>query len=301
MPQSCTKLHKAAATGVSCHVKGESLYFCSMSQRLVSVMFFTAVLAAACGSNTTEKEKKNTGTPAGLPEAIVQLQQQVSRYPDSTGLRWQLAMNLDSLGHYQEAIAQMDSLLHKDSTNYGLWFSRAQLLEDARDTARAMESYAKAISIYPSPESMLGLANLYAEKKDRKALALCSQVQALRLGREFDAHCAFIAGVYYARTGNTQQALTAFDACIASQYTYMEAYIEKGLLFFDQKKYAEALAVFSFASRVNNLYPDAYYYQARAYEMMGKKDSAVLRYQQSLSLDKNLTEAHAGLHRLGAE
>ncbi len=273
-----------------------------MKYRLFFTLLLSAVFLTACRNSASKDEKRSSaGNPATLPAAILQLQQKVSQYPDSTGLRLQLAINLDSIGHYNEAIQQTDSLIHKDSTNYGLWFSRAQILEDAKDTARAMESYARAIGIYPSPDALLSLANLYAEKKNSHALELCRQVQTLRLGKEYNAHCAFITGVYYARTGNTRQAIAAFDACIASHYTYMEAYIEKGLLYFDQKNYQEALNIFSFASRINNLYPDAYYYQARAYEMMGKKDSAVLRYQQSLSLDKNLTEAHAGLHRLGVE
>jgi len=88
---------------------------------------------------------------------------------------------------------------------------------------------------------------------------------------------------------------------VASNYTYMEAYIEKGLVYFDRKDYNKALDVFRFASGINTLYADAYYYQARAYEMMNQKDSATMRYKQSLALDKTLVEAHAGLKRLGAE
>ncbi len=72
------------------------------------------------------------------------------------------------------------------------------------------------------------------------------------------------------------------------------------MLYFDRKEYKQALEIFRFASSINNLYPDAYYYMARCYEMMNVKDSAVLRFQQALSLDKNLDEARLGLKRLGA-
>ena len=148
---------------------------------------------------------------------------------------------------------------------------------------------------------MLSLADLYAEKKNAESLLICSRVKNMGLGREKDADCAFITGVYFARTGDMQAALKSFDECIANNYTYMEAYIEKGLVYFDNKQYDEAMKVFSFAATVNNLYADAYYYQARCYEMMNKKDSAIQKFQQSLGLDKNLLEAHAGLKRLGAE
>ena len=58
---------------------------------------------------------------------------------------------------------------------------------------------------------------------------------ALGLGRDYDADCNFITGIYYARTGNHKMALQFFDAAIANQYTYMEAYIEKGLVYFVQE------------------------------------------------------------------
>ena len=73
------------------------------------------------------------------------------------------------------------------------------------------------------------------------------------------------------------------------------------MVYFDNRQYDEALNVFQFAGTVNSLYADAYYYQAKCYEAMQKKDSAVEKYKQSLSLDKGLTEAHEGLKRLGAE
>ncbi|WP_158559243.1 tetratricopeptide repeat protein [Deminuibacter soli] len=260
-----------------------------------------AACAMACNQqgNSKNDHKKTAGEQ--FSPLLKELQQQVQLHPDSAGVRLRLATVLDSIGDFKQALRQMDSLIAKDTANYGLLFTRAQIFEDAGDTTAAMQAYDHAIKIYPSPDAVLALANLLAEKKNPQALQLCGQVQQMRMGREYDAHCAFIAGVFYARSGKHDEALKAFDACIADNYTYMEAYIEKGLVYFDQKKYDEALKIFVFASKVNNLYADAYYYQARAFEMMGNKDSATLRYQQSLSLDKNLSAAHEGLKRIGAE
>lgn len=236
-----------------------------------------------------------------MPVFVKSLVQRVSQYPDSASLRLQLATALDSIGAFKEAVAQMDSLTLNDSTNFGLWFAKGEIAEDAKDTALAIGSYIKAVKIYPSPDAQLSLANLYAEKKKAESLLICSRVKNMGLGREKDADCAFISGVYFARTGNREAALKSFDECIANNYTYLEAYIEKGLLYFDNKQYNEALNIFSLAATVNNLYADAYYYQARCYEMMNKKDSAIQKFQQSLGLDKTLEQAHDGLKRLGAE
>lgn len=267
-------------------------------------LLFLFIAFCSCSDNNNKNAtvtgSDSAATPTTTPE-IVRMQQQLQQHPDSIGLRLTLALAYDSIKAYQQANEQMDSLVKKDSTNYGLWFSKAQILEESGDTANAIKSYAKAASIYPSPDAILGLANLYAEQKNERSLLLCKQVKDMGLGREYDAHCAFVSGVYNARTNNAAKALEFFNQCIKDNYTYMPAYIEKGLVYFDHQQYREALQVFQFASTVDNLYADAYYYMARCYENLQITDSAVLRYKQALSLDKTLVQAQEGLARLHAQ
>lgn len=280
-------------------------YFCTMwLNRFYYVAFITAIILLA--SCKDEKDKQSVSTedknaPKTIPPYVTEIQKKVSQYPDSASLRLQYVYALDSISEFSTAITQLDTLLKKDSTNYGLWYAKGQVAEDAKDTTSAIESYIRATRIYPSPDAQLALANLYAEQKNNKALLICGRVKELGLGREYDANSSFIAGVYYARTGNKEQAIKLFDDCIANDYTHMPAYIEKGMVYFDNKQYDEALKVFQFASTVNTLYADCYYYIARCYEMTGKKDSAIMKFQQALRLDKNSEETRAALKRLGAE
>lgn len=271
-----------------------------MNRRIIAVLAIT-ILFAACNEGVNKKAGDKDTSAITFPPEVTMLFNAVHANPDSNNMRLQLAYALDSIGLATDALKQMDTLVTKDSTNYKLWLNRGGIAEDAKDTLQAMQSYARALHIYESPDGMLRLANLYAETKNPRALLICSRVKSLGLGKEYDANSAFIAGVYYSRTGKRNEALQKFDECISNNYTYMEAYIEKGMVYFDNKQYSEALKIFQFAATVNNLYADAYYYQARCYEMMNKKDSAILRFKQSLGLDKGLTEAHAGLKRLGAE
>jgi tetratricopeptide (TPR) repeat protein len=78
----------------------------------------------------------------------------------------------------------------------------------------------------------------------------------------------------------------------------MEAYMEKGFIYYETKKYQEALKVFQQAITVNNLYADAYYWQAKTYEALGNKEEALINYQRSLGLDKTLKEAREAIKRL---
>ncbi|TKK70207.1 tetratricopeptide repeat protein [Ilyomonas limi] len=267
-----------------------------------AILLFCTVVGCKNDSNTTtgdasgDNKKEKT-----LPPEVLALQQQVAQHPDSVGIRLQLAIALDSIDAYAPALKQMDTLIKKDSGNYGLWYTKAQIEEDAKDTANAITSYTNAIKVYPSADAMLSLANIYAEQKNPRSLLICNQVRQLGLGRSYDAACAFIAGVYNARTGQKELALNLFDQCIQNDYTYMEAYIEKGLIYFDSKQYRQALDVFSLAVKVNRLYSDAYYWMARCYEMMNVKDSAVYYFKQSLALDKESPETRQALKRLGAE
>ena len=262
----------------------------------------TIAMLAACHNSDTKKTAANGDNPANsYPAFVGELMDAVKQQPDNNPMRVRLALVLDSLGQYSTAFNQIDTAVTKDTGNNVLWIKRGNIAEDAGDTLAAMYSYAKALHIYETPDALLWLAKLYAETKNPRALLIASRIKALALGKQYDAHSAYVAGVYYARTGKEQEALEKFDECIGYNYTYMEAYIEKGMVYFDNKQYADALDVFQFAATVNSLNADAYYYQAKCYEAMQKKDSAVQKYKQSLSLNKGLKEAHDGLKRLGAE
>ncbi|WP_018611542.1 tetratricopeptide repeat protein [Segetibacter koreensis] len=258
------------------------------------VFIIISLVIFSCGQN----DKNETVKDADHLQLLDQLKAGVKQYPDSAGARMRLINTYDSLKMYKDAISQTDSLIKRDSLNNGLWFTKAQLQEDNKDTASAIDSYTKAINIYPSTEAQLHLANLFAETKNPKALIVCENVRKLGMGRETDADCNFIAGIYYARTGADKQALQLFDKAINDNYTLMEAYMEKGFIYYDNKNYPEALKVFETATTVNNTYADAYYWRAKCREALGNKAEAILDYKRSLGLDNQLKEAAEAVKRL---
>ncbi|TAE09524.1 MAG: hypothetical protein EAZ47_10395 [Bacteroidetes bacterium] len=268
-------------------------YFCPMKV----LVFLSVLIFVSCGSDET-RQNTLTQPPKTLPAYAEKWLSEVGTSADSNLLQLQLAQAYDSIGNYTTALKYIQKLLVKDSGNYGLWYTKAQYSERAGDTVTAIDDYLHAAELYPSADALLGAGNLFAETKNEKALRVSTEILKMRLGSRTDAHAHFIAGVYYARTGNTENAVTALENCIANNYTYMEAYIEKGLLYFDAKNYTKALEVFNFASTVNTLYADNYYYIARCYEMMEKKDSAIAKFEQALSLDANMVEAKQALQRL---
>ncbi len=274
-----------------------SAYFCGMKYWIV---VFLGFYLTAC--NQPAKNKiPDAFTREEMPAPVQQLFKKITANPDSIGLRLQLVNALDSLGAYGQALRQMDSLITKDSLNYGLWYRKALLQESTKDTTGALRSYRYAIRIYPSPDAQLAAANLLAERKDSTALLLCRQVASFNIGREYNAHCHFITGVYFARTGNRQKAMEAFNNSISNDFNYTEAYMEKGFLYYDEKKYKEALQVYQTLVTIKNTYADGYYWLAKTEEALNNKAEAINNYQKSLVLDPSLKEARTALQRLVAK
>jgi tetratricopeptide (TPR) repeat protein len=256
------------------------------------------VALAACNSSSREKVATKAGIQSELPDNIREQYRLATAYPDSVALRLQLVDALDSIGASKPALAQMDSLISRDSLNYGFWYRKALLQQNDKDTAGALRSFRYAIRIYPSPDALLSAANLLAEKQDSTALLLAKQVLQQNLGREYNAHGYFISGVYYARTGQQKKALDAFNACLYNDLTYMEAYMEKGFIYYDSGAFKEAEKVFKTAVQVKNTYADGFYWLAKTQEALHDKAGAVMNYQRAQSLDPSIKEAAAAIQRL---
>jgi tetratricopeptide (TPR) repeat protein len=260
------------------------------------IIYASLFLLFAC--NSQPKDQKKPKKESILPEEIARLDKLAKQFPDSLGLHMRLVNALDSLGEYEPAIIELNTLIKKDSSNFGLWFKKAQLSEQLKDTITAIKSYSRAANIYASPDALLALANLYAETKNSQALELCQKVADLRMGRTYQSHCDFIAGIYFSRIGNSAKAIQLFTNCIANNYTYMEAYMEIGFIYYDKKQFSEALKTFQTAITVRNNYPDGYYWLGKTNEANKNNVAAIENYEKALSLDPKLKEAEQAINRL---
>lgn len=273
--------------------KVDPKYFCCMQKSNICII---ALLILAFGCKN--KDSANNGKPTKDAAFIKIMAKAVAANRDSTGLRFGYIEALDSVGDYTTAIAQMDSLILKDQGNFGLWFKLGKIYEHAGDTAKAIGSYQTALKIYRAPDGLLAVINLFAETKNSAALALCDEVDNLRLGREYDSYTNFFRGVYYSRIGKKVQAISFFDKSIVSNYNFIDAYMEKGFAYYDDKKYEEAIKIFANAAAINSTYADAYYWQGKCFEAKTDKNKALALYQQALDLDKTLQQAKDAISRL---
>jgi tetratricopeptide (TPR) repeat protein len=116
----------------------------------------------------------------------------------------------------------------------------------------------------------------------------------------YSSDILLMKGIYYTKRNIPDSAEQTFNKIMRDDYTYLQAYIEKGLLYFDQKKYAKALEVFTLSTEVKNDFADGYFWMAKTFLKLNNKEYAVLNFKKSLALDPSITEAREELKSLGA-
>ncbi|HVS96906.1 MAG TPA: tetratricopeptide repeat protein [Puia sp.] len=230
-------------------------------------------------------------------KAIQVLEDCRRRYPSNTAFPSMLGELYQQSGRSQEALGIYDGILAADSLDDGAWYEKGLLLEKIRDTVPAIAALHRAYTLQPLNTYGLELAHLYAENRNPAALPICDDI----LGKD-SSHSLidplFIKGIYYSNTLQYRKAIVQFDSCIRRDWKFTDAYLEKGIAFFEQKIYDSAMSTFQMTIRVSDTYADGYFWAGRCYEATGHNDKAILYYRQALALDRDFTEAADRIKRL---
>lgn len=235
---------------------------------------------------------------AVIPEDIAALINQSSKDSDNIDLKLKIVNSLDSVALYADAIKYLDKLITKDSLNQNYWLMRGKLSNKVKDTAAAIKYFNYAAKIYPTPQTLLELADVLALTKNAKALLVCDDIMKMNPGGNYNDKAYFFKGVYYSRIADKKNADLFFDKCIAQNYHFAEAYLEKGFLCFDAKNYAAALKIFEQLTNVNPANADGYYWQAKCKQAINANAEAIALYKKAYQLDETLVEAKAAMAQL---
>ena len=230
--------------------------------------------------------------------AILFLNQALKELPNSFLLQVTLARAYNAQNKTDEALQLCNSLLEKNPEQTALLKMKAELLDKKGNTAESISMLEKAYSLTPFDiELNYELAYKYAENKNPKVINLCDSLIKIDT-LEIHAEPYYYKGIYFSNTGDKAKALSLFDQAIQHDKYYMNAFIEKGRVLYEQKKYADALKVFQLANSLSNTFPDAYYWMGKCQEAMGQKEEAKLNYQRAYSLDNSFTDAKEALDKL---
>ena len=250
------------------------------------------------------------GTASTIPETKDSLQQllqyyrdSIKKFPNDTLLKYEFVTVLQDAGQYNEAVNVLDSMniIRNDSANMKLYFQyffkRAELLAQSGDTANAIKTFELFVIPGELTEAGLQLTNLYAETKNPKALQLADAMNKNDASKR-DPNPDYLKGVYYYNTGDYGKALEQFNSCLNKDYTFLDAYMEKGRILYKQANYKEAIDVYDLAIRVSNRFADAHFWKGKCQEAIGEKEEAKISYQRAYAFDKSLTEAKEAADRI---
>ncbi|MBS1919098.1 MAG: tetratricopeptide repeat protein [Bacteroidetes bacterium] len=230
--------------------------------------------------------------------AISFLNEALQKIPQSLFLRLSLAKAYESQNKISDALTVCDKILQIDPHQLDALLLKADLLDQQNNASGAITVLEKAYSINPDIlELDYKLAYKYATAKNPKTIAFCDTL-LFKDSLNEHAEPLYFKGVYYENTGNKKKALDFFSQAIVRDYTFLDAYMNKGEILFDQKKYPDAIKVYRLALNVQSTYADAYFWMGKCEEALGQKAEAKLNYERAYGLDKTFTEAKDAADRI---
>ena len=261
----------------------------------MTYLFLCFVFAICFGCNNNEQQT-STSSNHEIQNAET-LKKDIQQYPDSLLLVEKLIQYYREQGAYDSALSVTDNAVKRAPDMASLWDIKATLYFENEDTTNAIRSFEKAIDIAPLPQYIMSLGTIYAQTKNPKALALADALIGADQAKAAK-EAIFIKGLYYNYTGDKKKAIALFDSCIRLDYTYMFAYREKAIAFYDEGKYEDAIKVLTKAVTVQNNFDEGYYWLGNCYKKLNKKEEAIQSYHTALMYDKDFIEARDSLKTL---
>src|SRR5258705_1423507 len=223
--------------------------------------------------------------------ALVFLTRALKVLPNSFILQLSLARAYEAKGDTEGALMACDIILFSFPDHVDVLKMKAGLLDKKGDQQEAIHVLEKAYTITPFDINLnYLLADKYSATNDPKVIRLCDsliKMDSLHIRPE----PYYFKGIYYSNINDKTNALTQFNEAIKHDNNYFNAYIEKGRIHYESKKYMEAFKTFELANTISVTFPDAYFWMGKCQEAMGQKEEAKLNYQRAYGLDKTFAEA----------
>lgn len=272
---------------------------CNVKNNIYKIIPVVIALFFFVACNNKENKKSTPSTDTGPTPELVNLRKAIALRPDSLGLRYLLMNELLNNKLYNEALAQSDTLLKIDTASAAVWYRRGDILLQKGDTAASIQALQNALKGGPLfMEPQLQLAAIYSDQSKPETVVVADRIIQYAQDQKYATQARYIKGLYYSNINDNAKALEQFNECIKNDYTFLEAYVEKGLLLYDQKKYVDALKVFEQTIQVSNGFAEGYYNAGRCEEALGNKTEAITYYQKAIGLDKSLTAAQEALSKI---
>lgn len=145
-----------------------------------------------------------------------------------------------------------------------------------------------------------GVESMYQMANEHNASCLQSTDSLLQSTNDPNsrAEAFYIKGLYYSNIKDIPKALQYFDSTIKENFTFFNAYIEKGILLNEKGDFENALTTLEIASEMTKNNADLYYWMGRSNEGLKKIKNAITFYKMTIQVDPTYQAAEAAIKRL---
>ena len=136
-----------------------------------------------------------------------------------------------------------------------------------------------------------------ASEKNPTCLPLTDSILHSTSDPNSRAEAFYIKGLYFSNIKEFYKAEQYFDSTIKKNYTFYDAYIEKGILLNERGDFENALRTLQIALEITKNNADLYYWIGKSYEGLKMNKEARAYYNMTLKLDPTYQSAEEALKR----
>ena len=231
-------------------------------------------------------------------KAISFLQEALKKFPTSLPLNILLARGYQNKNELDKSLNICNDIIKQYPGQLDALTLKAEILKQQNKTDESLSVLEQAYLYAPDDVDLVHqLAFEYAEARNVKVLSLSDSLIKVDVEKRH-AEPYYFKGLYYENQREYQKAIQYFDEAIQHDFKFLDAYLDKGQTYYDQKKYAEALKTFQLTTTVFPSEALPYYWIGKTQQALGRKDEARINYQRAYGLDKTITEAKDSADRL---
>lgn len=229
-------------------------------------------------------------------QALRSIQKAAELFPEHTPTLLKLSKTQLILKLHEESLKTLDQILKADPNNADAHFLLGMNMKETGDTARAINSFQKAVNI--NSDLIDGWINL-GQLHESKGHTVAGKYYETAVQVAGDNPLALHAKAdFLSRTNDLNGAIGLYKQIQTIQPDYKEAWFNAGLIYLDLDSVAEAYRQFDKAVTVSPLNVRAYFYRGYCAEQTGNIEQARQDYRKALSFAPDYADAQAGLERV---
>lgn len=219
--------------------------------------------------------------------------------PDDKTAHLKLAKMFLFIEEYNRALKEINTVLRQDVYSPEGYYLKGMVYKSLQDTSRSISSFLTALQVAPDyREAMVQLGIMYSMQGDKLALEYYDN--AFQLDTT-DVFPLYARGVYYQDKNNFELAKREYRNTIRRDRYYLNSYYNLGYIYMQQDSLKKAFKQYDILTKLTPQDPEAYFNRGLCYELMGKKQEAIIDYKQALVFDDTYRDPQERLKQLGAK